>query len=284
MKPLKLFALVCIIFYQTGLFAKTPAYKLVWSDEFNQGIKPDTANWNYEKGFVRNQEDQWYQEENAFIEDGILIIEARKEYKDNPNYKEGSKHWTSARKNIKYSSSSIHSRGKFEFQFGRLEVRARIDTSIGLWPAIWTLGIDKQWPSNGEIDLMESYPISGVHHILANVASGTEKQYIAKWHSTTKALSYFLEKDSLWPSKFHVWRMDWDQNKIQLYLDDELLNEVSLSKTLNPDGFQPFHQAHYILLNLALGGQNGGSLSNTKFPNRYEIDYVRVYKQAIATY
>ena len=73
--------------------------------------------------------------------------------------------------------------------------------------------------------------------------------------------------------------MDWDEKSIRLYLDDELLNETDLSTTVNPDGFQPFHQPHYVLLNLAIGGQNGGDPSNTKFPTRYEVDYVRVYQK-----
>lgn len=273
-----------ISIFLTGItlfvIAGKPEYKLVWADEFNDGIKPDSTKWSYERGFVRNYEDQWYQEENAFIENGLLVIEARKEVKPNPGYKANSSNWKTNREYIKYSSSSINTRGKFEFKFGRLEVKARIDTAMGLWPAIWTLGMDKQWPSNGEIDIMESYPINGEHHILANVASGTNQQYQAKWQSRTYPLKYFLDKDSLWPSKFHIWRMDWDEEKIQLYLDDELLNEVNLNNTVNPDGFQPFHQAQYILLNLALGGQHGGDLSMTQFPNRYEIDYVRVYQKA----
>ncbi len=276
---MKTTTIIIILIFSFELYAKEPTYQLVWADEFNSGTKPEGSKWTYEIGFVRNHEDQWYQEENAFIENGLLVIEARKEDKQNPLYQEGSSNWKNNRERLLYSSSSINSRGKFEFLYGRLEVRARIDTSMGLWPAIWTLGIEKQWPSNGEIDLMESYPINGEHHILANVASGTNRKYQAKWNSKAIHLKHFLDKDPLWPTKFHVWRMDWDKEKIQLYLDDELLNEVGLEKTVNPDGFQPFNQPHYILLNLALGGQHGGDLIKTQFPNRYEIDYVRVYQK-----
>lgn len=260
-------------------FNDTTQWKLVWSDEFQQDGKPDANNWSYEYGFVRNEEFQWYQEENAFCENGLLVIEGRKERILNNNYSEGSNNWRQNRAYAEYTAASINTRGKQEFLYGRFEIKARIDTAIGLWPAIWTLGVAGEWPSNGEIDIMESYPVDNIQHILANVAWGTNRRYTAKWDSQKIPLSYFIEKDPEWPNKFHVWRMDWDENFIRLYLDDELLNETDLSLTINPDGTNPFHQPHYMLLNLAIGGQNGGDPSNAKFPTRYEIDYVRVYQR-----
>jgi beta-glucanase (GH16 family) len=154
-------------------------------------------------------------------------------------------------------------------------MRARIDARAGLWPAFWTLGVAKPWPSNGEIDIMEYYR----GKLLANVASGTAKAYTAQWHSQTKPLSSFA--DPAWASKFHVWRMNWDAQAIRLYVDDELLNETPLSETVNQDGtgFNPMQQPHYVLLNLALGGDNGGELAPGSLPARYEIDYVRVYQR-----
>lgn len=253
-------------------------WKLVWSDEFDVSGLPDTLNWNYEYGFVRNEEFQWYKKENAFCENGLLIIEGRKENVLNPEFNSTSNNWRLNREFAEYTSSSLNTRGKREFMFGRFEIRARIDTAMGLWPAIWTLGVNGEWPSNGEIDIMESYPVDNKHQILANVATGTQKRYVAKWNSTKIPLDYFLKKDSAWTSKFHVWRMDWDRDFIKLYLDNELMNEIDLSVMINPDGSQPFHQPHYILLNLAIGGQNGGNPSKTIFPTRYEIDYVRVYQ------
>ena len=84
-----------------------------------------------------------------------------------------------------------------------------------------------------------------------------------------------------WAEKFHIWRMDWDENAIALYLDDQLMNKVELNKLVNKDGsnINPFKQPHYMLLNLALGGINGGDPTLTKFPNRFEVDYVRVYQK-----
>ncbi|MDO9153050.1 MAG: glycoside hydrolase family 16 protein [Paludibacter sp.] len=254
-------------------------WKLVWNEEFDFTDKPDTAVWNYEYGFMRNEEYQWYQEENTFCENGVLVIEGRRERIKNTRFNPESKHWKHNREYAEYTASSINTRGKKEFMFGRFEIRARIDTAMGLCPGIWTLGVKGEWPSNGEIDIMESYPMKGVHYILANVASGTSRRYTAKWDSEQIPLAYFLKKDAAWPAKFHVWRMDWDEKFIRLYVDDELLNETDLSTMLNPDGTQPFHQPHYILLNLAIGGQNGGDPSLTNFPSRYEVDYVRVFQK-----
>ena len=114
---------------------------------------------------------------------------------------------------------------------------------------------------------------------MANVASGTAQPYAAKWHSETKPVASFA--DPAWASKFHVWRMDWNAEAIRLYVDDLLLNETLLTQTVNQDGtgFNPMQQPHYVLLNLALGGDNGGALADTTLPSRYEIDYVRVYQQ-----
>jgi beta-glucanase (GH16 family) len=84
--------------------------------------------------------------------------------------------------------------------------------------------------------------------------------------------------DTNWIKKFHIWRMDWDNVSIRLFLDDQLLNEVLLSETVNPDGFNPFLQPHFILLNLAIGA-NGGDPSKSAFPIKYEVDWVRVYQK-----
>ncbi len=253
--------------------------KLVWNDEFNQPGPPNPASWRHEKGFVRNNEHQWYQPENAYCKGGLLVIEGRKTKIPNPLYKAGSEDWRTKREFIEYTSSSIQTRGMHQWKFGRFEVRARIDTTMGAWPAIWTLGVEKEWPHNGEIDIMEFYRVKGVPTILANVAWGTEKRYSAKWDETKIPFSKFAAKDKNWVNKFHIWRMEWDEKSIKLFLDDELLNEALLSESLNPDGSSPFKQPHYLLLNLALGGNNGGDPAAGRYPVKYEVDYVRVYQR-----
>jgi beta-glucanase (GH16 family) len=251
---------------------------LVWNDEFNTDGKPDPASWRYETGFVRNQELQWYQQDNANCKGGVLLIEGRREKVRNPRFVPGSQNWQASREFAEYTSASINTRGFRHWQFGRFEIRARIDTAHGAWPAIWTLGIEREWPSNGEIDIMEFYRVKDVPTILANFAWGTGKRFTGKWDDLKKPLTDFIAVDDDWIKKFHIWRMDWDNESIKLFLDDQLLNEVSLSETVNPDGFNPFLQPHYILLNLAIGA-NGGDPSGALFPIKYEIDYVRIYQK-----
>lgn len=252
-------------------------YKLQWADEFNKDGVPDSTNWGFEKGFVRNEEFQWYQHQNAFCKNGLLIIEGRKESRSNPLYRQGSSDWRTKPETINYTSSSINTSGKHSWLYGRFEMRGRINISDGLWPAWWTLGVNGQWPSNGEIDIMEYYS----KKLLANIAIGTALPYKAKWYSNTFPIDSL--GGSNWSSKFHIWRMDWDEKAIALYLDDQLLNRVELSKLVNIDGsgINPFKMPHYMLLNLAIGGVNGGDPSSTKFPNRFEVDYVRVYQKQL---
>ena len=249
-------------------------YKLVWSDEFEKDGAPDSTKWRYEHGFVRNEELQWYQPENARCEKGYLIIEAKREQKPNPRYEAGSKDWRRNRETINYTSSCLITAGKKTWQYGRFEMRGRIDISQGMWPAWWTLGTEKRWPANGEIDIMEYY--SG--KLLANIACAGNNGN-PEWYSNTFPI------DSLggatWSSKFHVWRMDWTKDFIALYLDDQLLNKVATDSLVNKDGsgLNPFKQPHYMLLNLAIGGMNGGDPAVTSFPRVFEVDYVRVYQE-----
>ena len=220
---------------------KYEGYKLVWADEFNQDGRPNPKNWVFEEGFKRNRELQWYQQENATCKDGKLIIEGRKVSKPNPNYEKGSSHWKTSRKTINYTSSCLKTVGLQSWQYGRFEIRAKIPTGAGLWPAIWTLGIEGQWPSNGEVDILEYYK----GQILANTCCGTKKRFKPKWDAKKTPVSSF--KDPNWAEKFHVWRMDWDEKVIKLYVDDKLLNTTDLSKTINPTDNgpkNPFHQPH----------------------------------------
>jgi len=250
-------------------------YKLVWADEFNNNGKPDATSWTHEQGFVRNEEAQWYQQDNAWCENGLLVIEGRKETRPNPGFKKESGDWRSNRENAEYTSSSIKTAGKHSWQYGRFVMRGKIDVSSGLWPAWWTLGVSGEWPSNGEIDMMEYYR----GKLLANIAVGTSKKYQAEWHSNSKSIIELGGPE--WVSKFHIWRMDWTEKDIALYIDEQLLIKVDMDSLYNKDGSNthPFKQPHYMLLNLAMGGTNGGGLENTKFPNRFEVDYVRVYQK-----
>lgn len=249
-------------------------YQLVWADEFDQDGMPNPKNWTYETGFARNEELQWYQPENAFVKNGVLVIEARKEEKPNPTFVEGNTNWRKSRKNIEYTSACLITKGLQSWQYGRFEMRGKIDVSSGLWPAWWTLGVDGRWPANGEIDIMEYYK----GKILSNIAS-LRSDGKPKWFSKTKDVKGL--GGNAWAEKFHVWRMDWDSENISLFVDDVLYIKVPLTQLQNENaaGLNPFKQPHYILLNLAMGGLNGGDLNETTFPNRMEVDYVRVYQK-----
>ncbi|MBM4024614.1 MAG: glycoside hydrolase family 16 protein [Planctomycetes bacterium] len=251
-------------------------YVLVWADEFNKDGPPDPNNWIYERGFVRNEELQWYQSDNAICRDGLLVIEARRERQPNPSYDPNSNHWRRSRQYAEYTSSCLKTTGLHAWTYGRFEMRGRIDTRPGLWPAFWTLGSARPWPGCGEIDIMEYY--RGM--LLANACWAGQRRGATVWDDLRKPLTEFGDPD--WSSKFHVWRMDWDKDSIKLYVDDQLLNTIDLSRTINgtPDKANPFHEPHYILLNLAIGGTSGGDPSQTPFPARFEIDYVRIYQKA----
>lgn len=260
-------------------------YRLVWSDEFDVDGSP-SKDWTYERGFVRNQELQWYQADNAYVKDGCLVIEGRREHRKNPNYEAGSNDWRKNREFIEYTSSCLTTRLSQQFLYGRFEVRAKIPVASGSWPAIWLLGNKWEWPQNGEIDMMEYYIKDGQPSILANACWGATERWKAVWDSVVMPFTHFTENDPAWADKFHIWRMDWDKDFIRLYLDDELLNEIDLSQTIN-GGYQgntenPFSNTipgfkHYLLLNLAIGS-NGGEPDISQFPLRYLIDYIRVYQ------
>jgi beta-glucanase (GH16 family) len=251
----------------------TNRYHLVWHDEFKKNGPPNHANWTYEHGFVRNNELQWYQPENACCTNGLLIIEARREHRPNPNFVTNSTDWRSSSPWIDYTSASLTSRHLQEFTYGKFEMRARIDTRLGSWPAFWTLGDTPgvRWPDCGEVDIMEFY--TGT--VLANFGYGLDHK--TKWSAVKKPMVE-LGGDA-WTKQFHIWTMEWDPQKIDLRLDGQLMNHLDLSTADNADHGNPFHRPVYLILNQAIGGQCGGDPSQTVFPVRFEVDWVRVYQR-----
>lgn len=260
-------------------------YNLVWHDEFDTDGKPSN-DWSAENGFVRNEELQWYQADNASVADGCLVIEGRQERVANDNYVAGSDSWKTNRQYAEYTSSCMTTQNSHTFMYGRFEIRAKIPVTTGSWPAIWLLGNKWEWPMNGEIDILEYYIKNGAPSILANACWSSVRQWEAVWDESVTPFTHFTSKDSKWADKFHLWRMDWDKDFIRIYLDSEMLNEVDLSTTAN-QGYEgnymnPFSNDEegfgaYILLNLAIGS-NGGTPDISKFPLHYYVDYVRVYQ------
>lgn len=246
--------------------------KLVWSDEFQTDGAPNPAKWRSENGFTRNKELQWYQPENSRCRDGLLVIEARREIVRNPKYDPRSKEWQEIRSHAGYTSGSLVTFGANAWSFGRYEIRARFNALPGLWPAIWTTGRGL-WPANGEIDIMEFYK----GQILANFV-WVGKHGRDFWNAAKYPIHQFDPKT--WNQKFHLWVMEWTREKIEIYLDGRLLNTLILKDAVNQHGpaINPFLRPHHFRLNLAIGA-NAGDPSGTAFPQRYEVDYVRIYQK-----
>lgn len=270
MKQIVLLSMLGAVAAMTAVAQNPAPLKLVWSDEFDRDGKPDPAKWTYETGFVRNEELQWYQAENARCEKGMLIIEGRRERVRNPHFQPGSRNWKNNREYAEYTSASLTTKGIASWRYGRFEMRGRIDTRPGLWPAFWSLGVEGAWPVNGEIDIMEYYRDTLLANLIWAGGNGTNS------FTKRKAIASFA--DPKWASQFHIWRMDWDEKRVVISVDGEVLNDSDLSQAANPDGTNGFRQAHRILLNLAIGGSAGGDPSATTFPARLEIDYVRIYQ------
>jgi beta-glucanase (GH16 family) len=258
-------------------------WKLVWSDEFDKPGLPDPAKWTYEHGFVRNNEQQFYtreRKENARVENGVLIIKAHKERMKNPAYQpedptaSGKKRPTRGPEYAEYTSASVITKGLASWTYGRVEVRAKLPPARGTWPAIWMLGTNINqvgWPACGEIDIMEFVGYNpGVIH--ANI-------HTAKYNhvkGTGKGSPIKLPDAS---EKFNVYAVEWFPDRMDFFVNDKKYFSYSNEKT--GDDAWPYDKPHYLILNLALGGTWGGQkgIDESAFPQRFEIDYVRVYQR-----
>lgn len=242
-----------------------PSWKLVWTDEFNYNGLPDTLKWNYDTrgnsyGWGNNEK-QWYNvanSRNTFVDKGTLKIYAHNEP-------------TSGKE---YSSGRITTKGKGDWKYCRVEVRAKLPSGKGTWPAIWMLpteGIYGKWPKSGEIDIMEhvGYDPDSIHSTVH-----TEKYNHTKGTQVGKAIAI---KTAI--SEFHIYTTEWDENEIRSYVDGVLY--FTFRKEDSGYAAWPFDQAFHVILNLAIGGGWGGKhgIDNSKFPHTLEIDYVRVYEK-----
>lgn len=258
-----------------------PGMKLIFEDLFDSAGAPDPAKWGHEIGFVRNKELQWYRPENARCENGMLVITATRERVPNPSFTADSDDWRTNRQVADYASASLVTKGKFEFTYGRVRMRARIDTRPGLWPAFWAKGTRHPWPIGGEIDIMEYF--TGL--MMANAAWAGEKAGTVQWDASRTSLDTIAKEAgdadmAAWSRDFHEWQFDWTRESMEFRLDGRLLNTVDLSKTINatPDHANPFHEPQAFILNLAIGGTSGGDPSKTDFPARLEVDWIRVWQ------
>ncbi|HRK73856.1 MAG TPA: glycoside hydrolase family 16 protein, partial [Rhodothermales bacterium] len=188
-------------------------WKLVWWDEFSQNGSPDPTKWDYEEGFVRNEESQYYTRnrlENARIEHGNLIIEGRKEKIFNPKYDPNGKTWQTQRQNADYTSASLITLGKASWQYGRLEVRAKVPFGQGAWPAIWMMGINRTqvgWPKCGEIDVLEYIGNRDPKTIYGTIHYPIGGQY--------KSNGGTIKANSLPSENFHTYAIEWNEKEIR---------------------------------------------------------------------
>lgn len=259
-----LVVLALLLFSSCAVNREHKKWQLVWADEFDYNGLPNPDKWNYDTlgnsyGWGNN-EAQWYtvaNPNNVEVKNGILSIIARRE-----NYR-----------NKKYTSTRLTTKHKGDWKYGRIDVKAKMPSGNGTWPAIWMLPTDEvygEWPNSGEIDIME--------HVGSNpdVVLST---------SHTKAFNHIIgnqeTKNYQLPSAttaFHVYTLEWDEQEWRSYVDGNLYFTY---KQVNSDSAAwPYDQRFYLILNMAIGGGLGGTkgIDDSLFPHRFEVDYVRVYK------
>jgi beta-glucanase (GH16 family) len=260
-----------------GIPAGAEDWKLAWSDEFDRPGLPDPEKWSSEEGFVRNSELQYYtraKADNARVVDGMLVLEARKEQLVNPAFDPNAKDgWKRTRKVAEYTSAGIMTRGKAAWTYGRIEVRAKLPTGKGMWPAIWMLGSDQNqgWPACGEIDIMENVGFDpDVIHANIHTKKYNHVMRTNKGDKVTIAKPY---------EDFHNYAIEWNPDRIDFFVDD-LKYFTYANEGSGPDAW-PFDKDQYLILNIAVGGDWGGQqgIDDSKFPQRMYVDYVRVYQK-----
>lgn len=256
-----------ISFTNTGYEAPTtyPGYTLDWADEFN-GTALDASIWSHQNGDGcpgncgwGNNELQYYtnRPQNLFFQDGKLVIEANKESFSGKSY----------------TSSKILTSGKKKIKYGRIDIRAKLPTGQGIWPAFWMMPQDDVyggWPASGEIDIMEmvGHEPNRTHGTVHYGTGWNDRKNISK--STTTSTGTLHDK-------FYVYSLEWKEDEIKWFLDGNLF--ATLTKADLGAYNYPFNEYFYLIFNLAVGGNwPGNPNAATYFPQWLIVDYVRVYK------
>jgi hypothetical protein len=242
-------------FKKVEVFVSKGRLSLVWFDDFNTDGVPDTTKWTYDIGRGSNgwgnNESQYYtnRADNIKVEKGVLKITAKKE-----NYQGAS-----------YTSARLKSQGKFDFKYGRVEVRAKLPEGGGTWPAIWMLGANFStvgWPNCGEIDIMEHVgnnqnKIHGTLHYPGNSGGNGNGNTIAIANVSTT---------------FHVYEMEWTSTTIKFFVDGTQFHSFTNSSNV------PFNHNFFLILNVAMGGSFGGNIDTNFTQSTLEVDYIKVYQ------
>jgi len=260
-----LFILVGLSACNNNQNSNNTQYNLVWSDEFNVNGLVDSTKWSYDTSGNQwgwgNKEQQWYTAnciKNAEVKDGFLYLRALKE----PiNGKE-------------FSSARIITKGKGDWLYGKVDIRAKVPGARGLWPAIWMLSSDNYygiWPGSGEIDIMEH-----VGYIPDSIYGSTHCQKYYFKIGTQKTKGYSVPDCD---TTFHTYSMEWDPEQIRIFCDDiKYFNFKNENKTFQE---WPFDKRFYLILNVAVGGTWGGvkGVDTNAFPQEMVIDYVKIYQK-----
>ncbi len=224
-----------------------------WADEFNIDGAPDASKWGYDLGAGGwgNSELQYYtnRSDNVIVQGGVLKIKAIKE-----NYSGSA-----------YTSTRLLSKDKFAFTYGTVEIKAKLPSGLGTWPATWMLGSNintAAWPACGEIDIMEHRgselnKIFGTLHYPGRSGGNAD--------GNTKVISNAT-------TAFHLYKLEWTATAIKIYVDDLLIHSVTNTASI------PFNQNFFFILNVAMGGTFGGAVDPAFTNATMEIDYIRVYK------
>ena len=237
-------------------------WELVWHDEFD-GNTINSDNWVFETGDGcpdlcgwGNNELQFYRPQNAWVHDGILTIEARRESVGNRDY-------TSAR---------MKTQGKQSFQYGRIDIRALLPRGQGLWPALWMLGNNITsigWPKCGEIDIMEMVGGSGRENTVHGTLHWDLNGHFHLGGAYTLSSGTFYEE-------YHVFSIIWDEQMIRWFVNDNPFYQIDIT----PDHMTEFHQEFFFIFNVAVGGNWPGNPDGTTlFPQQMRVDYVRVFQK-----
>ena len=247
-----------------------PEYKgwdLVWHDEFNGSGLPDSSKWSYDVGGHGwgNNEQQYYLAnslENTYLKDGQLhIVAVKKDYE-----------------NRSYTSAKLTTYNKIHQKYGKIEVKAKLPQGKGSWPAIWMLPVtirtkEEPWPLCGEIDIMEhvgkdpGMVHTSLHSELYNHVKRTQ-------------ITHFERLNDVF-NEFHTYGIEWDENSIKFVFDGKLFYETlngQDGRVATNEGW-PFDKPYFLILNVAVGGNWGGEIDETIFPNEMIVDYVRIFKK-----
>ena len=243
-----------------------PGYTLVWRDEFSGDTLTET-DWRYEIGNGcpnncgwGNNELEYYRQENTSIVNGHLVITAKKQLYNG----------------FEYTSSRLVTKGKQQFKFGRIDIRAALPEGQGIWPALWMLGsnIDAVgWPACGEVDIME---LTGD---LPNRVVGTVHYGSNLSQHAFNSVSKFAATGDSYQDKFHVYSINWENNLIEFMVDGEVYSTITPASLSNGQPW-PFNKFFFFIFNVAVGGNwPGAPDSSTKFPQYMIVDYIRVFQQ-----